>query len=86
MAIRHIFDEEHFRIRLMLVLMLAAFGVLIAALWRMQVSHGKAYQRDLMKQSVRRVRLPGMRVRIFDRNKVCVADNRPSYCVAIYLE
>ena len=86
MAIRHILDEEHLRIRLMLVLMLLAFGVLIAALWRMQVSHGKAYQRDLTRQSVRRVRLPGMRGRIFDRNKVCVADNRPSYCVAIYLE
>ena len=39
-----------------------------------------------MKQSVRRVRLPGMRGRIFDRNGVCVADNRPSYCIAIYLE
>lgn len=86
MAIRQIFDEEHLRIRLMLVLMLAALGVLVAALWRMQVAHGKAYQRDLMKQSVRRVRLPGMRGRIFDRNQVCVADNRPSYCVAIYLE
>ena len=66
--------------------MLAAFGVLLAALWRMQVAHGKSYQRDLMKQSVRRVRLPGHARQIFDRNGVCVADNRPSYCIAIYLE
>ena len=28
--------------RILLVVMLAAFGVLLAALWRMQVAHGKA--------------------------------------------
>ena len=86
MAFRDIFDEEHLRIRILLVVMLAAFGILLAALWRMQVSHGKMYQRDLMKQSVRRVRVPGLRGHIFDRNGICVADNRPSYCIAIYLE
>jgi penicillin-binding protein 2 len=85
-AFRDIFDEEHLRVRILLVVMLAAFGILLAALWRMQVSHGKSYQRDLMKQSVRRVRVPGMRGHIFDRNGVCVADNRPSYCIAVYLE
>jgi penicillin-binding protein 2 len=85
-AFRDIFDEEHLRVRILLVVMLAAFGVLLAALARMQVAHGKSYQRDLMKQSVRRVRVPGMRGQIFDRNGVCVADNRPSYCIAIYLE
>lgn len=86
MAFRDIFDEEHLRVRILLAVMLAAFGVLLAALWRIQVSHGKNYQRDLIKQSVRRVRIPGMRGQIFDRNGVCVADNRPSYCIAIYLE
>ena len=86
MAFRDIFDEEHLRVRILLVVMLAAFGVLLAALWRMQVAHGKNYQRDLMKQSVRRVRVPGMRGQILDRHGVCVADNRPSYCLALYLE
>jgi penicillin-binding protein 2 len=85
-AFRDIFDEERLRVRILLAVMLAAFGVLLAALWRMQVAHGKNYQRDLMKQSVRRVRVPGMRGQIFDRNGARVADNRPSYCIAVYLE
>jgi penicillin-binding protein 2 len=85
-AFRDIFDEEHSRVRILLAVMLAAFAVLLAALWRMQVAHGKNYQRDLMRQSVRRVRVPGMRGQIFDRNGACVADNRPSYCIAVYLE
>ncbi|MFH0953024.1 MAG: penicillin-binding protein 2 [Verrucomicrobiota bacterium] len=86
MAIGDPYDQEQMRIRILLVVLLAAFGVLLAVLWSMQVAHGKRYQRDLTRQSVRRVRVPGMRGRIFDRNGVCVADNRPSYCIAIYLE
>ncbi len=86
MVFKDLFDEEHLRVRTLLVVMLAAFGVLLVALWHMQVFHGRSYQRDLMKQSVRRVRTPGMRGQIFDRTGRCVADNRPSYCIAIYLE
>lgn len=86
MAFRDLLSEEQLRLRLLFGIMLIAFGVLLAALWRMQVAHGTMYQRDLVRQSVRRVRLPGMRGRIFDRAGRCLADNRPSYCVAIYLE
>ncbi len=86
MAVRDLFDEEHLRIRLLLGLMLASFGLLLATLWHMQVAHGSQFQRDLMRQSIRRVRLPGLRGQIFDRNGVCVADNRPSYSIAVYLE
>ena len=86
MVSRSVLDQEQLRIRILFVVMLAGFGILLAALWRMQVSHGKSYQRDLLRQSVRRVRLPGIRGGIYDRNGVCLAGNRPSYDVAVYLE
>ena len=86
MVFRDLFSEEHWRLRLLYGAMLAMFGILLATLWRMQVAHGKTYQTDLVRQSVRRVRLPGMRGRIYDRAGRCVADNRPSYCIAVYLE
>lgn len=86
MAFRDIFDEELVRVRILLGAMLMAFGLLLAVLWHMQVARGKIYQRDLMRQSVRRVRMPGPRGRIFDRSGACIADNRPSYGIAIYLE
>jgi penicillin-binding protein 2 len=83
---RTINDRELLKTRLLLVLMLLAFSMLAAFLWRIQVAAGKEYQEDINRQSVRRVRVPGMRGRIYDRNGVCLANNDPSYCIALYLE
>lgn len=74
------------RIRTILFLMLAAFGVLIGALLWLQVVRGHEYERSLRSQSMRRIRLPAARGRILDRNAVCLADNQPCYCLALYLE
>ena len=79
-------DATLVRVRVMLGAMLLAFGILALFMWRIQVAQGERYQKDLVRQSVRRVRLPGVRGRIFDRRGVCLADNRPSYCIAVYLE
>lgn len=74
------------RIRLAMIGMTAGIALLVAGLFRVQVLNGVIYARRYERQSLRRVRLPGVRGRIFDRNGVCLADNRPSYCVAVYAE
>ena len=79
-------DDEVLRIRVVLAGMLLVLGFLAASLWRIQVSRGAQYESNQMKQSVRSVRLPGIRGRMFDRHGAVLADNRPSYCVALYLE
>ena len=79
-------DRDLWRIRLMLGAMLLVFALLALALWRIQVGRGEAYLGQLDQQSVRRVRLPGMRGRIFDRDGEILADNRPSFSLALYLE
>lgn len=79
-------EGESARVRVLLVLMLMALTALGIMLWRVQVVHASRYMNDLEKQSMRRVRLPGMRGAIYDRNGLSLADNRPSYCVAIYVE
>ncbi len=66
--------------------MVLAFAFLGVMLWRIQVVHGDRYQDDELRQSVRRVRLPGMRGRIYDRHGQVLADNRPGYNIAIFLE
>ena len=66
--------------------MLALFGVLGFRLWNLQVAQGTEYQRRLAKQSLRSVRVPGIRGRILDRRGERLADNRPSYCVSLYVE
>lgn len=79
-------ELQRFRLRLVLVAMLLALGFLGVTLWRVQVLRATEFRSSLDRQSMRRVRLPGIRGRIFDRNGTCLADNQPSYCVAIYTE
>jgi penicillin-binding protein 2 len=74
------------RLLLLWLVMLGLFGALAFRLWNLQVAQGTEYQRRLAKQSLRSVRLPGIRGRILDRNGERLADNRPSYCVSLYLE
>ena len=79
--------EVHvWRLLLMWLVMLGLFGALVFRLWNLQVAQSSEYQRRLAKQSLRSVRLPGIRGRILDRNGERLADNRPSYCVSLYLE
>ena len=56
-----------FRVRMLIVaaLMLTGFAVLLAKLWYEQIHYGERYRKSIVRQSVRRVRLPGMRGRIF---------------------
>jgi len=79
-------EKEAMRVYVLMGLMLSAFAFLALMLWRIQVAQGHQYERDELRQSLRRVRLPGTRGLILDRQGHTLADNRPSYSVAIYLE
>jgi len=79
-------DDDLLRLRLMLVVFLLALGLLGTFLYRIQVANSGQYEVDLAKQSIRRVRLPGVRGCMFDRNGQVLADNRPAHGVALYLE
>ncbi len=79
-------DGEHLRLRFIVVVMLVALLFLGGALWRVQVLHGSEHAERLDHQSIRRVRLPGLRGSITDRDGTVLAGNRPSYCLALYVE
>ena len=86
MAWRELWNDELIRLRLLLIVMLAALGLLAVNLWRMQVARGALYQHNLGEQSIRRVRTAGARGRILARDGALLADNKPSYQVVLYLE
>lgn len=79
-------DDEFLRVRLVLAVMLLMMVFLGGWLWHIQVTRGPRYEEDQNKQSMRRVRLPGVRGRLYDREGRVVADNQPSYTISIYLE
>lgn len=79
-------DWEIARLRFLFAGMMCALALIVATLWRIQVAHGEQYRENLATQSVRRVRIPGPRGLIFDRQGRPLAENRPGYGIALYLE
>jgi penicillin-binding protein 2 len=79
-------DDELLRLRLVLLVFLLGQVVLGVFLWRIQVAQSDRYEIDQARQSIRRVRLPGVRGDVLDRHGEVLADNRPSHGVALYLE
>lgn len=79
-------DAEPLRLVVLSVLMLLGLLYLVSSLFRIQVRDADLYSDAQDAYSFRRVRLPATRGRILDRNGVVLADNRPSYCVAFYIE
>ena len=77
-----------FRVRLLIVaaMMLAGFSVLFFKLWYEQIHFGERYRKSISRQSVRRVRLPGLRGKIFTSDYMLLADNAPSYNLVFYLQ
>jgi penicillin-binding protein 2 len=65
-----------------------AIGIAILG-WRLhdvQVTRTSAFSGRQNRQSIRRVLLPSPRGRIYDRRGVCLADNRPNPCLAVFME
>ncbi len=74
--------------RLAIVAGIVASGLLLllAALFRVQVLRGEHFGGRQEAQSLRRVRVPAARGEIVDRHGVVLANNRPSYDIAISLD
>jgi penicillin-binding protein 2 len=79
-------QKDDARIRPVALVIIAGMAILAAGLWRLQVVAAPGYKRSEAAQSVRLVRVPAIRGRILDRHGVCLAENRPSYDVNLYLE
>lgn len=75
-----------FRILVLALLMLAGVYLLLCRLYKIQIVESRAYANSLRRQSIRRVLMPAPRGRIFDRDGNVLADNRPSYCIAFFIE
>ena len=78
-------NKEDRHLRVLAVGLLAGLLLLLAGLWYVQVISVKRHQEDLLNQSFRTVRLPAVRGKILDRNRIPLAENHPSYNIDLYL-
>ena len=65
---------------------LLGFVALGTTLFRMQCVDTGEFKADLAQQNTRRIRVPGLRGRILDRNGVVLATCRPSHCIQCNIE
>ena len=79
-------NMPRWRLLVLALLTVASLGLLASRLHTLQVKESGDYASSQLRQSVRRVLLPAPRGRIFDRNGEILADNHPSYCIAVYVE
>ena len=79
-------NMPRWRLLILALLTIMSLALLASRLHTLQVRESGDYASSQVRQSMRRVLLPAPRGRIFDRNGLCLADNRPSYCLAVYIE
>jgi penicillin-binding protein 2 len=72
------------RIAELALLMLGASALLIRVLYVEQVESGEVHRVAVSRQSIRRVRIPAQRGRIFTADMVTVAENRPVLNLVFY--
>ena len=74
------------RVAELALLMLAAVVVLLRVLYVVQVESGETHRVAVSRQSIRRVRVPARRGRIFTSDLVPAAENRPVFNLVFYPE
>ena len=65
---------------------LLGFVVLGTTIFRLQYEDTGDFKADLEQQNTRRIRVPGLRGRILDRNGAVLAECRPSHCIQCNIE
>ena len=74
------------RILVLAALMLLGFGVLTAKLFYEQIHRGERHRERISRQSLRRIRIPARRGKIFTRDLVPLADNSDQCSLLLYPE
>jgi penicillin-binding protein 2 len=67
------------RLKILVIIAVAAFGALILRLWLLQVVHGPEYRVKSENNRIQLQDIPPFRGMIFDRNGELLVDNRPSF-------
>jgi len=67
------------QLKIAMLVVLMAFGILILRLWTLQIVNGPAYRAKSEHNRIRLHDIPPFRGTIMDRNSEVLVDNRPSY-------
>ncbi len=74
-----------FRLYFLSAILLLGLGVLAMKLWLEQIQRSQAHNAKVSRQSIRMIRQPALRGKIYASNLEILADNYPVYHVYLYL-
>jgi penicillin-binding protein 2 len=73
------------RLAVLGIFFLLIYFVVLAKLWDVQIKEGEEHRQSISRQSIRRIRHPGHRGRIYSSDNHLLADNAPSYDIVFHL-
>jgi penicillin-binding protein 2 len=79
------FEKLVIRLSIVGIFILTAYSILIFKLWHEQVSVGATHLEKISRQSIRRIRTPAQRGRIYSADGHILANNIPRYDIKFYL-
>ena len=71
------------RLLICLLIIVSFFGIVLARLFYLQVIKGKYFWFFSAEHAIKEIRIPATRGIIFDGNRIPLAENRPSFDLAI---
>ncbi len=87
MSVRHTFvSDPRFRIMVLALIFLGGFAVLLGKLYFEQIRRGPDHQERISRQSLRRIRIPARRGKIFTADLKVLADNSAGCAILFYPE
>ena len=75
-----------FRLILFTLAVLCGFGMLVYRLWYLQIQKHAEYVDRVPGQKVLKIRVPGVRGEIKDRNGITLVSNKPSFEVRVVMK
>ncbi len=84
--LKYMISDFRFRIIMLGVLALVAFGILLGKLYIEQISHGEEHVKRISRQSIRRIRIPAKRGKIFTSDLKVLAGNEAGCMIVFYPE
>ena len=61
------------------------YMILLGSMWMVQIQDGEEHREQISRQSIRRIRVPSIRGRIYSSDGQIIAENRPLYDVVFHL-
>ncbi|OGV45545.1 MAG: penicillin-binding protein 2 [Lentisphaerae bacterium GWF2_44_16] len=80
------FSIQSFSLRILLtgLLFISIYVFVVFKLWTEQIQSGEQHREKISKQSIRKIRLPAVRGRIFSSDMKILADSKPSYNIVFH--